>query len=175
MTGCWSKFDTWMWEDTSEFTREQKYTNYYKARGGEAATKLLAFFRICVVFFWAFSEKNYWDIKETYWLNPLIYLSNWFWYSFALYFVLITFAYIRHEVLGQAVPQDSSSPLQLWKWCQIVYEIQVIMGLWVTLLFWGYVLPAFPEWEIDYNIYAKHAIPLPIIIVEFLTNKIAFE
>ena len=175
MTDCWSRFDAWMWEDTSEYTREQKATDYYKARGGDGSTKLLAFFRICCILFWVSSEANYWYIRESYWVSPFLFLTNWGWFAFVIYFVLITYAYFRHEVFGQAVPQDSSSLLQLWKWCQFFYEIEVVMSLLITLFFWTLVFPAFGDWTPNYNTYAKHAIPFGCMIVEFFMNKMAFE
>ena len=115
---CSQRYDLWLF-NTAGATRKEKSENHLRAHRRVSEKCLFAYratvLLICLIhvpIFW-----YNWITNETGLHFPLVYITNWAYYSTIFFFGLSCVAHIRHTVLERPIPEDSSQIFVLWKWC----------------------------------------------------------
>ena len=130
--------------------------------------------RLFGLLLFASSEQYYWNAREDWWLGWNAYYTNWSWYIWGCYSIFVCCAHWLFDIEGARMPRDSTSPLLLWKWCTVLYEIGAVNSFLVTPVFWIAIFPVYP-WPMTYFDYVKHIVPFFFSQFELYLNRMVIE
>ena len=124
---------------------------------------------------WVYSEVRF--VQQTlynYWFLIAIKYTNWSFFCWGAWLVCINYSQYSFGVKGQAPPNDSSKPSQLWKVSSALFTVAIVNQIMVTALYWVLLYPTIDHQLQEYEI-LKHSVPLICLLIDFVLNNIVIE
>lgn len=103
------RFDTWLWAETSTYTRSEKSSNFWKANKF-ANDKLLFTFRCIVGVAYIYMEWTQYALKKKPFNKVILELTNWAFYTMGIWLVCILYSNYTYGIKGESSPSSSTSP-----------------------------------------------------------------
>ena len=119
--------DSWLWDDESRKTRDEKSVNFLKYRFNDSDNTHLRNFRFFAfgMFVWHEFMNLSEDWTVTWWMAEK--MTTWSWYIWGSFLATACLGHLQHDILGKAYPSsDSTSPFALWKVVSVLFEFSCV-------------------------------------------------
>ena len=167
--------DDWLWGDESHIQRQQKTKNYLKYRYNLDDNSTLRKYRFtCFALYTLHEAINFAEDWTIHW-EHLPWLTIWGWYLLGLYLAIVTYQHWKHDIKGEPLDEDSSSPWLYWKIVTGLFEISLIYEFMITIVFWILLAPYMGPDDWHWKEYTMHGAGLAFLLGDFALNNILIE
>ena len=113
-----------------------------------------------------------WSPEE---VSEFVYFTNWAYWSWNIYNVLVLLGYWIHFTYGWQAPAPSSNFFQLWKWVNVWFYIAAVSSILSTLVYWISLFFFVNQDSLNFYNFSYHLSPIILLALDLYYSRLIIE